>query len=230
MLTLSLDLAGEIGSAAISSDGGQLATAELQLQNAPLCHCARLISEAARLAEVRIDDLELLSVITGPGSWTGLRVAAVTLNTMSAALRIPVVGVNLFEVLQRFLDPAESKVLGVVQINPRKACVATLEPGPQRAFEISVLGITDLVDLLNGQKAILALNRLTLAELRDQCSETTLVDTYRLPRASLVAADIAIEKWRANPSSWAAPIRPLYIGSPVTTAESKLPSYADSRG
>src|SRR6266545_3096385 len=128
MLTLSLDLAGETGSATISSEEGPLATAELQLQNAPLWHCARLINVAARLAELRIDQLDLLCAIAGPGSWTGLRVAAVTVNTMSVALRIPVIAVNLFEIFQRYLDPHESKVLGIVQVSSSKACVAPLDP------------------------------------------------------------------------------------------------------
>lgn len=223
MLTLSLDLVGEIGSATISSDVGPLATVELHLQNAPLRHCARLIGAAARLADVPVKRFDRLCTIIGPGSWTGLRVAAATVNTLSIALHVPVIAISMFEIFQTYIAPDESNVLGIVQIGHNHACVATLDPSRSyRSYElpkVSVLRISSLANVLEGRKTILAVNSPTLKALRDQCGETTLLDTRDLSRPSIVAADIAAKKWQADQSHWATPVRPLYIGSPVTVAE-----------
>lgn len=226
MLTLSLDLAGEIGSATISSDVGPLATVELHLQKTPLRHCARLIDAVTRLADVPVKRIERLCTITGPGSWTGLRVAAVTVNTLSIALHVPVITVNMFEVFQAYINPDESNALGIVQIGHNQVCVATLDSGvpyrSQELPEVSVLRIGSLANVLGDRKAILAVNRQTFEALRGQSGEATLVDTRYLPRPSIIAADIAARKWQADPSRWATPVRPLYIGSPPTVPEHTL--------
>jgi len=226
MLTLSLDLAGEIGSATISSDVGPLATVELHLQKKPLRHCARLIDGVTKLADVPVKRIERLCTITGPGSWTGLRVAAVTVNTLSIALQVPVIAVNLFEVFQAYMTPGESNALGVVQVSHNQVCVATLgSTAPYRSQElpeVSVLRICSLASLLEGRKAILAVNSSTFDTLRGQLVEAALVDTRHLPRPSIIAADIAAKKWQAGPSHWATPVRPLYIGSPPTVPEHTL--------
>jgi tRNA threonylcarbamoyl adenosine modification protein YeaZ len=220
MLTLSLDLAGEIGSATISSDVGPLATVELHLQRAPLRHCARLIDAAARLADVPVKQIDRLCTIIGPGSWTGLRVAATTVNTLSITLHIPVIPITMFEVFQTYLAPNESNTLGIVQIGHNRACVATLDTSSSYRFyelpKVSILRISSLANVLEGRKAILAVSSPTLKALRDQCGEATLVDTRHLPRPAIVAADIAAQKWQADPSHWTTPVRPFYVGSPLT--------------
>lgn len=55
--------------------------------------CDQMLAEAG----ISQSQLDLLSVCTGPGSLTGLRVAAGFMRTMALLLQKPLTGVNLFE-------------------------------------------------------------------------------------------------------------------------------------
>src|SRR4029079_10134237 len=69
-----------------------------------LTHGQRLPGELARLladARVRIEDVDLLAVAAGPGSFTGLRVGIATIQGIAMAQGKRVVAVSALEALAR---------------------------------------------------------------------------------------------------------------------------------
>lgn len=63
-------------------------------------HSERLLPALERLLAdggLKVQDLDLLSVVTGPGSFTGLRIGVTTAKGLSYALGIPAVGVTTLE-------------------------------------------------------------------------------------------------------------------------------------
>jgi tRNA threonylcarbamoyl adenosine modification protein YeaZ len=59
------------------------------------------ISELLAKNKLSADSIVGISTISGPGSYTGLRVGAACANALSYALNIPVVGINKLELLAR---------------------------------------------------------------------------------------------------------------------------------
>ena len=57
------------------------------------------ISEGMKVAGWKADDLELIALPLGPGSFTGLRVGVVTAKTLAYVHDIPVVGLNTLQVV-----------------------------------------------------------------------------------------------------------------------------------
>lgn len=221
MRILSLDLSTNVGAAAVVDDFEIVATVELHLAKAPLRHCSRLINTILDLAELNLNQISGLSVVVGPGSWTGLRVAVCTANAFALVHDWPVVPVTLFEVLQRqaaVLDEA-GEVVGVIQLSHNRVCTKLLTPktdADHSALDVSLTDISDLPRMLTERTAILAVNGTQLEALQARRhASATLVPSRSLGQPSVFAAQIAREKLSLVGSDYAKPVTPLYIGSPV---------------
>lgn len=100
MRTLAIDTSLAHGSVAASSDGQIV---EIVLPEAGE-HARRIgpaLEEAARDLGWRVGDVELVGVVRGPGSFTGLRVGLATAKAIAWAAEAALVGVSGFEVVAR---------------------------------------------------------------------------------------------------------------------------------
>lgn len=74
-------------------------------------HSAYLISGIKNIIEnnnLKMDDIDLIAVNNGPGSFTGIRVGVTVAKTMAKELNIPVIGVSSLDILRKTyqnLDP-----------------------------------------------------------------------------------------------------------------------------
>lgn len=81
---------------------------------APRAHQKILLSELDRLLSRRklgVEELELIIVGQGPGSYTGLRVGFATARALSLALKIPIFTIPSFEVIAARFFPEAERVL-----------------------------------------------------------------------------------------------------------------------
>ena len=99
MLILALDTSSAAGSAAIVRDG---AVAIARDGDGSRTHGERLpleLMEILEAADLELDDIDLFAVITGPGSFTGLRVGIATIQGLALARGKRVAPVTAFEAL-----------------------------------------------------------------------------------------------------------------------------------
>lgn len=89
-MILAFDTSGPIGSVAVAYEGDVLARGVLRVQTGHASGLVPMIDEVLREAGVDRDELSGLVVGEGPGSFTGVRVAAATAKGLSRALTLPV--------------------------------------------------------------------------------------------------------------------------------------------
>jgi tRNA threonylcarbamoyladenosine biosynthesis protein TsaB len=80
---------------------GQKVLAEL-VTNSQKQHSVRLMPAIAQLLqqlELRLDEIDVLAVTAGPGSYTGVRIGVTTAKTLAWAQKFPLYGVSTLEVL-----------------------------------------------------------------------------------------------------------------------------------
>lgn len=106
MLTLSVETATERRSVAVLRGGSVLSLCEREQRDgggaAVLADVDRALSEAS----VRVADVELFAVASGPGSFTGLRAGLATVKALAATLGKPAVGVPTLHALAHAARPA----------------------------------------------------------------------------------------------------------------------------
>ena len=77
----------------------------------PVCESlVRHLEELLKHFKIKISDIEIIGVDTGPGSFTGLRVGIATANALGLGLNIPVLGFSSLDLLAaqfRRLNPQE---------------------------------------------------------------------------------------------------------------------------
>jgi tRNA threonylcarbamoyladenosine biosynthesis protein TsaB len=99
MLLLCLDTSSSPGSAAVVRDGHVVVE---RAGDAPRTHAERLPRELMDVldgARCSLDDIDGFAVITGPGSFTGLRVGLATIQGLAFARNLRVYPVSTFEAL-----------------------------------------------------------------------------------------------------------------------------------
>ncbi len=94
MLILALESTSNIASAALWRDGEMLALSSLNSGNTHSTTLLPLATEMLAKTGLTPADVDLFAAAVGPGSFTGIRIAAATLSGLAFGLDKPVVGVS----------------------------------------------------------------------------------------------------------------------------------------
>ncbi|CAM5517096.1 tRNA threonylcarbamoyl adenosine modification protein YeaZ [Aquamicrobium terrae] len=101
MILLAIDCSANLCAACVydALAGRDLGRSVLDLGKGHAEHLMDVIAEALQRAGKTYADLGAIAVSTGPGSFTGVRVAVSTARGLSLALKIPAIGVTTLEAL-----------------------------------------------------------------------------------------------------------------------------------
>jgi tRNA threonylcarbamoyladenosine biosynthesis protein TsaB len=148
MLMLALESSAKAASAAVFEDDKLLG---LSVQNGGLTHSRTLLPMAEDLLknmDRTVQDIELVAVAHGPGSFTGLRIGMAEAKGLCWALEIPVVGVSTLEAMAYGGPDMEGTML-CCAMDARRGQVYnalfTVENGkPRRLTEDRAIGVAEL--------------------------------------------------------------------------------------
>ena len=73
-----------------------------------------LIDEVLKKENIKLKCIEILGVVTGPGSFTGIRIGISTIKAISLAYNIPVVEISSTEVLARNIENDSIFKIGII--------------------------------------------------------------------------------------------------------------------
>ncbi|MBO5757809.1 MAG: tRNA (adenosine(37)-N6)-threonylcarbamoyltransferase complex dimerization subunit type 1 TsaB, partial [Clostridia bacterium] len=99
MKILALDSTAVVGSVALCEDTRMVAHYTLNTGNTHSQTLLPMIESALGCAEWEIDDLDLIAVSNGPGSFTGVRIGVATVKGLAFGKNIPCAGVSTLEAL-----------------------------------------------------------------------------------------------------------------------------------
>lgn len=130
MLTLGLDTTGKACSAALVDEGRIIAHASEPIGRGHAERLAPLVKEMIYNAGCNVGDVSRVGVCTGPGSFTGQRVALSFAKGFALPRKLPVIGLSSLEVWARQADPEHTKlVVSVADVRRGELCWAAWKNG-----------------------------------------------------------------------------------------------------
>ncbi len=113
------------------------------------------IDELLGSAGLQKNDLDALVVSRGPGSFTGLRIGLAAVKGIAVALRIPVVGIDLFELAAYKLRNEPRPVSLLIPFKRDRFFVTEVDKGMYDVDAISVVTVTDLPGIIGSRRVSL---------------------------------------------------------------------------
>lgn len=109
MIILGLDTTGKACACALVDDGRILAAKSEEIGRGHAERLAPMVNEVLSEAGVSVAGINQIAVCTGPGSFTGLRVALAFAKGLSLPRKIPIIGLSSLEVRAARHDPERRK-------------------------------------------------------------------------------------------------------------------------
>ena len=139
MLVLALDTTTRQGSVALVRDGSVIAA---YLGDGAITHGERLPGDLMRLLnahELRVADVELFAVASGPGSFTGLRIGIATMQGLALANGKPLAGISALDAIHEAVSSQLSALSSHLSaqpssLSPRDAVAAWMDAGRGQVF------------------------------------------------------------------------------------------------
>ncbi len=170
-------------------------------------------------ADLTMDDLTVLAVSIGPGSYTGLRIGVALAKGLAAARGLPLVGVPTLDILAAGQPHFQGGLIAVAQAGRGRIIAATYQwrkghwkarSEPQLMDWPTLIASVDGVAMLTGE--IDETGRAAIAAAAANDTPVTLAPgVFRLRRAGFLAEE-AWERLRDTDESFpAAAVSPLYV-------------------
>jgi len=130
LITLSLDTTGSWCTAALVDSSRILASYSEKIGRGHAERLAPAVSGILNQASLNPGDINRLAVATGPGSFTGLRVALAFARSFALPRKLPVIGLSVPEVLAAEIDPAyQNRIASVINVRRGDLCLAVFDKG-----------------------------------------------------------------------------------------------------
>ena len=229
MNILALETSAGPASCAVTRDGQVLASAYI---NTPLTHSQTLlpmVEDMLKNAALSLDDMDLLAVAAGPGSFTGVRIGVAALKGLAFARNIPCAAVSTLAAIARGAEGGfDGVICAAMDARCRQVYTASFETtgeGLRRLTPDEAISTDELKNrLISYKKPIFLLGdgaQLCYTEFRDdpQLEKLYLAPpARRYQQATGVAAEAA-EMAAAGETVSAEQLQPVYLRLPQAERE-----------
>ena len=160
-----------------------------------------MIENMFKVSDINIDEIDLIAVCEGPGSFTGLRIAMATAKSIAHAKDIKIVAVNSLEILAGNINICEKKICSILDAQRNQVYFGKYEYKNNELVEIDKIGVTQIDELLNSLDSEWIMVGEAVYKYVDKISEYKNLHipnpSHLINRASCLCS-IALNKYKNN--------------------------------
>lgn len=222
MRALAVDTSTATAGIAVADENGLLAEFMIKDMKTHSQKLVPMLKELLDSLRLELSDIDVLAAVTGPGSFTGLRIGVTTIKTMAYALDKPVVGITSLDALANAaIVPGGTLVCPIMDARNNQVYTALYKPQNEVMTNLSGymgLHISELVkqieekyegaDVLFAGDGVLLHRDFLKIELRERCSFMPL---FTLQQMAAPAAQMALTLHAAGESMDCDELVPFYL-------------------
>lgn len=176
---------------------------------------APVLMDILNRSHVLPEDLEVVAVATGPGSFTGLRIGLALAKGMALARRLDLIGVPTLDILAAAQPLVNLQMAAVLRVGRGRLAVGWYQPGTKAWKPIGKLEALTCETLAEKIEApTLVCGELTEEErriLNRRRKTITLATPARSLRRPSFLAEVAWKRWMAGKRDDPALLAPIYL-------------------
>jgi len=181
---------------------------------------AKAVQENLNRSGLAVEDLDVLSVAIGPGSFTGLRIGLALIKGIAYTQQLPVIGIPTLDITARAVPTQDKRLAAILQAGRKRLAVGwyRVENGAWKSEgSPENLSLDELITRLD-QPTILTgeLSREMRELLQDQ-ELISLAKPTMAGRSPKYLVELAWERWKSNDVDDVLHLKPYYLhrGEPI---------------
>lgn len=108
-----------------------------------------MIENMLKESDLNINDIDLIGICVGPGSFTGLRIGMATAKAIAHVNNIPIVGVTSLEMLAGNMNLCDKKICSILDAQRNQVYTAKFEYIGNRLVQINDTDVLEIDKLIN---------------------------------------------------------------------------------
>ena len=153
MKVLGLDTSSNATSIAVIEDNKLICEYTVNTKTTHSQKLMPMIENMLKISEINVNDMDMISICQGPGSFTGLRIGMATAKALSHVNNLPIVGVNSLELLAGNMDLTDKKICSILDAQRTQVYTGQYKFENNKLVELKSIDVVEIDDLLEELKS-----------------------------------------------------------------------------
>lgn len=149
MNILAVDTSTNCCSVAVSCDSKLISEINLNVSSTHSKHLLKLVDQSISNSGLIIDDIDLIAVTKGPGSFTGLRIGMSALKGIGYSLDIPLITISSLDVLYAQSSFSTKYLCPIIDARKNELYYSLYQHNCGKVIEENVAHISDILDRID---------------------------------------------------------------------------------
>lgn len=111
-----------------------------------------MIENMLKISDLDVNEMDLIAVCEGPGSFTGLRISMATAKAMAHVNNLPIVGVNSLELLAANMNLCDKKICSILDAQRTQVYSGQYKFENNEVVELKNIDVVEIDDLIEELK------------------------------------------------------------------------------
>ena len=153
MKVLGLDTSSNATSIAVIEDNKLICEYTVNTKTTHSQKLMPMIENMLKISEINVNDMDIIAICQGPGSFTGLRIGMATAKALSHVNNLPIVGVNSLELLAGNMDLSDKKICSILDAQRTQVYMGQYKFENNKLVEIKSVDVVEIDELLEELKS-----------------------------------------------------------------------------